>query len=351
MPSKLIDLYRRRRGYAKLPWGIDLLLTDACNLRCSYCPIWGENSKLPAPAAFMDTGAALRLVSEVAAFRPMIRLFGGEPFIHPEWRRIVDHVRAQGLHCTAVSNGMRLVREAEDVVRSGLLAVGVSLDTSGAVNDAGRGQGVLATVRSGLQALSEAKRRLGSATPQVEIYTTVTAATYEHLASWAEELTSWGIDKLRLQHLIWFSSDQLQTSLELLRGVMPDPAFFRAEDASYCQDEVPRMDVARLAGELRAIRSREYPFQIESHPDLSVEEMVRYYGEAEYTRHDKVTCTTMENYAFVDPRGRLYPCLTLDMGNVFETSFQEVWNGARFRSFRRLIRREKRLPLCHRCPD
>jgi sulfatase maturation enzyme AslB (radical SAM superfamily) len=60
-------------------------------------------------------------------------------------------------------------------VRSGLLAVGVSLDTSGAVNDAGRGQGVLATVRSGLQALSEAKRRLGSATPQVEIYTTVTA--------------------------------------------------------------------------------------------------------------------------------------------------------------------------------
>jgi molybdenum cofactor biosynthesis enzyme MoaA len=36
---------------------------------------------------------------------------------------------------------------------------------------------------------------------------------------------------------------------------------------------------------------------------------------------------------------------------VFESSFQEVWNGARFRSFRRLIRREKRLPLCHRCPD
>src|SRR5206468_3541139 len=168
MRSRLIDLYRRRRGYAKLPWGIDLLLTDACNLRCSYCPIWGENSKLPAPAAFMDTGAALRLVSEVAAFRPMIRLFGGEPFIHPEWRK-------------------------------------------------------------------------------VEIYTTVTAATYEHLSAWAGELSSWGIDKLRLQHLIWFSSDQLQTSLELLRGVMPDPAFFRAEDASYCQDEVPRMDVARLA--------------------------------------------------------------------------------------------------------
>jgi hypothetical protein len=116
-------------------------------------------------------------------------------------------------------------------------------------------------------------------------------------------LVSWGIDKLRLQHLIWFSSDQLWTSLDLLRGVMPDPAFFRAEDASYCQDEVPQMDVARLAEELRTLRGRAFPFQIESHPDLSVEEMVRYYGEAEYTRHDKLTCTTMENYALVDPRG------------------------------------------------
>jgi radical SAM protein with 4Fe4S-binding SPASM domain len=59
----------------------------------------------------------------------------------------------------------------------------------------------------------------------------------------------------------------------------------------------------------------------------------------------------MESYAFVDPHGRLYPCLTLDMGNVFEAPFLDVWNGPRFRAFRRLIRREKRLPLCHRCPD
>ena len=45
------------------------------------------------------------------------------------------------------------------------------------------------------------------------------------------------------------------------------------------------------------------------------------------------------------------PCLTLDMGNVLEEGFAEVWNGSRFRAFRRLIRREQRLPLCHRCPD
>ncbi|HET9233987.1 MAG TPA: radical SAM protein, partial [Candidatus Eisenbacteria bacterium] len=213
--SEALRSFRWRQGYARLPWGIDLLLTDACNLRCSYCPIWGEDSKLPARAAFMDTGAALRFIDEVAAFRPMIRLFGGEPFIHPEWKRVVDHARGCGLHCTAVSNGMRLIKEPEEIVRSGLLAIGISLDTDGAINDEQRGQGTLDTVRRGLQAVDEVKRRLGSGTPRIEIYATVHEGTYQHLVDWAEELRSWGIAKLRLQHLIWFSSDQHRTSMDL----------------------------------------------------------------------------------------------------------------------------------------
>jgi MoaA/NifB/PqqE/SkfB family radical SAM enzyme len=349
--SRFVDAYRRRLGYAALPWGIDLLLTDACNLRCSYCPIWGDDAVVPAPGNFMDTGAALRFIDEVAAFRPMIRLFGGEPFIHPEWRRVVASAREHGLQCTAVSNGMRLAREAEDVVRSGLLAVGISLDTNGPVNDALRGRGTLATIQRGLDALAAAKERLGSQTPQVEIYTTVHEGTYAHLADWAEELSSWRIEKLRLQHLIWFSSTQHRDSMNLLREAIPNPVFFRSEDASYTRDDLPKIDGEILASQLAALRAKEYPFRIESHPDLPVEEMVRYYGETEYRRHDRLACTTMENYAFVDPRGRLYPCLTLDMGNVFESSFAAVWNGSRFRAFRRLIRREQRLPLCHRCPD
>lgn len=350
--SGLLGSYRWCRGYAAPPWGIDLLLTDACNLRCSYCPIWGDDALVPSPANVMDTGAALRFLDDVAPLRPMIRLFGGEPFVHPEWKKVVDHARSHGLHCTAVSNGMRLIKEPEDVVRSGLLAIGISLDTDGAVNDAARGAGTLATVQAGLAAVREVKERLGSETPKIEIYTTVHEGTYRHLVEWTETLASWGIETLRLQHLIWFSSEQLRGSMDLLRGGgLPDPTFFRREEASYTRDQVPDMDLEVLAGQLRTIRSRKHPFRIESHPELPVEEMVRFYGSTEYRRHDRVHCTTMENYAFVDPRGRLYPCLTLDMGNVFEEPFLDVWNGQRFRAFRRVVRREGRLPLCHRCPD
>lgn len=338
-------------GFAAPPWGIDLLLTDACNLRCRYCPIWGEDSSLPAPPVLMDTEAALRLLDEVAAFRPMIRLFGGEPFLHPRWRTIVDRARRLGLACTAVSNGMRVAGEADALVGSGLLALGISLDTTADVNDALRGEGTLARVREGLALLAEAKARHGVVTPVVEIYTTVHEGTYDRLVAWAEELRSWNVAKLRLQHLIWFSSAQYHASMALLAPELTDPRLFRAEDLTYRRDALPQIDLARLAAELAALRAGRYPFTIESHPELPDEEMVRYYGEREFTRAGLPACTTMEKYAFVDPRGRLYPCLTLDMGSVFASSFADVWNGERFRAFRRVVRREGRLPLCHRCPD
>src|SRR5206468_2172737 len=51
--------FRAAAGYAPLPWGIDLLLTDACNLRCTYCPITTDMTTRR-PSAMMETAKAIR---------------------------------------------------------------------------------------------------------------------------------------------------------------------------------------------------------------------------------------------------------------------------------------------------
>lgn len=351
LPARLRAAVRQRLGYAEPPWGLDLLITDACNLRCSYCPMWGERAPVLRKPTLMGVEDAERVLDGVAGFRPMIRLFGGEPFVHPRWPSIVAAVRERGMTCTAVTNGMRLWSDAESLVRTGLYAVGVSLDTEGDAHDADRGTDTFGRLRDGLEALHEAKRRLASDTPRIEIFTTVHEGTYDRLIDWARRLSDWPIDTLRVQHLIWFSSNQLDASMTLLNSALPSPHLFRSEDRTFCRDELPRVDPAVTAGQLSALRRADLPFRVELHPDLPAEEMRRYYGEREFRRRGRPACTTMESYAFVDPAGRLYPCLTFDMGNVFERPFLEVWNGKRFRAFRRLVRRERRLPLCHRCPD
>jgi MoaA/NifB/PqqE/SkfB family radical SAM enzyme len=331
-----------------MPAGIDHLLTDACNLRCSYCPITTDMTTRR-PSAVMNTARAIAFLDSVSSFRPMIRLFGGEPFLHPDWPAICAAAVRNGLPITAVTNATRLIGRAEDVVRSGLLAVGISVDPPD-VNDRFRGEGTFAICEEAIRELHRAKTAMHSATPQIEIYSTVYEQTYGSIASWAEQLRGWHIDTLRLQHQIWLRTAQRPQSVEMIAAAIGDATFFRSDVDTYCSDVMPNVDTAVLASQLRALETTPYPYRVEFHPPLPVEEMVEYYRDPGFKRHTARSCTLISNYAFVDPRGRLYPCITLDMGNVFEQPFEAVWNGRKFRAFRRLLRREQRLPLCERCP-
>jgi MoaA/NifB/PqqE/SkfB family radical SAM enzyme len=343
-----MHLLKRAVGYAPFPWGIDLLLTDACNLRCTYCPITTDMN-VRRPSAVMDTAKAIRFLESVAPFRPMIRMFGGEPFLHPDWPAIFATAVANGLPITVVTNGTRLLGRAEELVGSGLLALGISVDPPGP-NDAHRGDGTFALCKTVIDQISEAKEKLGSKTPLVEIYTTVYEGTYSLLAGWADQLADWRIDTLRLQHQIWLRTKQRPVSEQLIHDAIGDSTFFRSDVDTYCSDLMPNVDVAVLEEQLRQLETKRYPYRLEFHPPLPVKEMMEFYRNPEFRRETARPCTLISNYAFVDPRGRLYPCLTLDMGNVFERPFEEVWNGRKFRAFRRLLRREERLPLCERCP-
>jgi MoaA/NifB/PqqE/SkfB family radical SAM enzyme len=136
-----------------------------------------------------------------------------------------------------------------------------------------------------------------------------------------------------------------------LRGAIGATEFFRREETTYARSSAYGFDLDVLGEQLRILRTEEFGFRVEEHPFVHPRETASYFRDLDYTRSIDRSCRTIESRAYVDPRGRLYPCLTIDMGNVFDRPFLEVWNGERFRSFRRLIRRRGRLALCHRCPD
>jgi MoaA/NifB/PqqE/SkfB family radical SAM enzyme len=339
---------RLLRGFAPLPGGIDLLLTDACNLRCKYCPVAADMAARR-PTAFMDTARAIGFLESVAHFRPEVRIFGGEPFLHPQWPRIFSAAVRNGLAIRVVTNGTRLLGREEELIQSGVLAIGISVDPPTA-NDAFRGDGTFSLCENVVRQIHRAKEKLGSSIPAIEIYTTVHEGTYAALTGWAEQLRDWKVDMLRLQHQIWLRSSQRPASERLIAGAIGDSTFFRSDVETYCSDAMPNVDPAILESELRGLQSIAYPCRIESYPPLPVEEIVKFYRDPAFRRQTARACALIWSYAFVDPLGRLFPCMTLDMGNVFEEPFERVWNGSKFRAFRRLLRRERRLPLCERCP-
>ncbi|MCB9899236.1 MAG: SPASM domain-containing protein [Planctomycetes bacterium] len=64
-------------------------------------------------------------------------------------------------------------------------------------------------------------------------------------------------------------------------------------------------------------------------------------------------CPMAMNYVKITPDGKVYPCCRgpeeLEMGNVLETSFDEVWNGPAYREFRRRMHSGEYPDVCSTC--
>jgi len=105
-------------------------LTEGCNLRCRHCwiepPHQSEKRQYPA----LDPGLFRHILQQA---RPMgltsVKLTGGEPLMHPRIGEILAILREEKLRFNVETNGVLCTPErAQDLVRSGMYHVSVSLD-------------------------------------------------------------------------------------------------------------------------------------------------------------------------------------------------------------------------------
>ena len=64
-------------------------------------------------------------------------------------------------------------------------------------------------------------------------------------------------------------------------------------------------------------------------------------------------CSMASNYVKIEPNGEVYPCCRgpreLLMGNVHESSMDEIWNGEKYREFRRRMNAKDYPDVCRSC--
>jgi cyclic pyranopterin phosphate synthase len=99
------------------PRSIDVAVTARCNLRCVGCRYGrdfmpGKQLALPMVRDLLDDAA------EAGVFG--VRLYGGEPLLHPELPAMVAHARARGLNVYVTTNGLLLDRRIDELVAAGL---------------------------------------------------------------------------------------------------------------------------------------------------------------------------------------------------------------------------------------
>jgi len=106
-------------------WRCEMILTDRCNLRCTYC-----RGVRPEIRGDMPAGqAAATLDMWIAEGLRNVRFSGGEPTLHPALGELVDRCREGGVERVAIStNGTAEMAAYHDLVDRGVNDLSISLD-------------------------------------------------------------------------------------------------------------------------------------------------------------------------------------------------------------------------------
>jgi len=350
------------RNRCDYPVQVSLHLTEACNLRCRMCYFWGETGRYVNPEnrrkpESLDIGRLKRLVQELAPAQPNYELFGGEPFMYSHVEEIIRAIKEVGSFVGAPTNGTMLANHAPLLVETGFDLIRVSLDGPREVNDSQRGKGSYDKAVAGIQAVFEEKRRAGSSLPILSVSYTVTPENYLFIEQFfLHELNLDAMDWVTIQSQNFITERMGLAYARLLEfefGITSD-RYWRGLVRS--REELPEMDAVELSRQVAEVQRRLAELGknvLLLPPTFSPENLSAYFRMQWGRMTDKYTrCPTPWSSLDVTATGDVAPChifYDLVMGNIYEQSFEEIWNGEPYRRFRTHMEQHGLMSICRGC--
>lgn len=309
--------------------------TNRCNLLCTTCPRTFEPLE---PPADMSWTLFTSIVDQFPKIARVVLHGVGEPMMVRELPRMVRYLKGRGTYVLFNTNGTLLTaRKGRTLIEAGLDELRVSLDAAepGAFALV-RGRDMFDRILRNLRRFVALQRELGAAAPRVSLWLTGLKETIGQLAAFVRLAHEIGIAEVYLQRLVYFPDGQ---------------GLARRRSALFEQIE---------AGEGRAIREAEALAR-----ELGV--AFNASGATEpgtsLKRQDDTQpwslCRRPWTLMYFTAHGRALPCCIapfsargydgFTLGEATQQSLREIWNGARYREFRRALLSDAPPASCAGC--
>lgn len=314
------------------PLYVKIKMIFGCNLRCEMCNHWRfvREGTLPAERHFA-------LIDELAALGcRKVHLSGGEPMLRSHVPELVEAAAGHGIRVTMTTNGTLIDKaKAKRLVQGGLRSVSLSLDgPTRSVHESVRG--VEGSFKKTKKAIEYFRRYAHKGKITIRVNTVVSRLNYRHLTLLPDFVHELGADTLNLIAVDSHCGEDLSLTRRHIR-------YFNTEVA-------PRIAERALTLGLVAHQRDAYPF------GLTSDEIDRARrGEYAMGWYDRHPCFAPWTQSLVDFDGRVYVCcMTREqiepLGDLRESSFAEIWNGAAYDAIRGRMHPPELGP-CRKCDD
>ncbi|MDP8200652.1 MAG: radical SAM/SPASM domain-containing protein [Candidatus Tenebribacter burtonii] len=162
--SYYISLITRKAVFWGSPPVVMIEPTNICNLKCPLCPT--GNGTLKRKKGYMSFEVFQKIINDIEKTAFMVVLWNqGEPYLNKDFSKMVKYASDRGLFTLVSTNG-NIDYNAEEVVKSGLDSMIVSLDgTEQETYNKYRINGKLDKVLDGVQQIVEARKKLNRKNP------------------------------------------------------------------------------------------------------------------------------------------------------------------------------------------
>jgi len=197
-------------------------LTNACNLRCKFCPTW-QNMKRE--KGFMSFDNFKKIIDSDGKIIKNIDLnFAGEPTLNKDVFKMVKYATAKGITVLISTNTTTLQDfSMTEVFDSGLNNLVVCLDgTTKEVYVQHRQGGDFDLVLENIKKICQEKKNRKAKLPWITLQFVVTKSNESQIAEVIKLAQDLGVDSLNLKTLSLGSFFELDKKLELAKEYLPE---------------------------------------------------------------------------------------------------------------------------------
>ena len=319
------------------PLFVQIEVTHRCNVGCPFCY---QQTKLSMKDE-LTLEEIRRVIDQLPAWC-VLSLTGGEPFVRDDFASILEYGLKRG-KCTILTNASLVTDSHIDLmVRNKLLLMAVSIDGAGDTHDGIRkSAGLFVKAIETIKKVQEKKRALNTIFPLIDIKTVIVKENIGQLSDILGLADSLSAD---------FITYSVPRGMDNLYS-----APYREEIREICESppSYPRLEEGELELLTQQVsRIKEYPgkTKVRFYPANMLDERTlgKFYRQEVSPNHFQA-CSLPWSRLSISPHGDVYPCLSYLAGNVRKESLAQIWNGPRFREFRRCLERKRLSDFCIGC--
>lgn len=304
----------------RLPYFVQIDITNVCNLSCTMCPI----HYLGIEKTHIDYEIFKKIINNLYGAKEVDLVGLGEPLIYPKIIEAIEYCKANGLIVKITTNGTLLNNDdiIKKLISSGLDSISFSVESINNKNPdniAHRNN----TVIMNIERLIELKRQAGSTAPKICIQTVL----FKNKEDDVYEIIKWGA-----QHGI--------QRINVLRMHLYFDIDAQRPDSK--EEKMIFKEFARLR--------KAHKIRIDCLQDQFFTGLKGFlYRHLKYLLRLDSYCTRLLDFPVISQKGDMIPCCVLPdckFGNILEQRVEDVWHGEKITNFRKNHNKIKR---CSRC--